>query len=108
MRRLFCQNSGKTAILSQTSTLMLAPAKLRDLKARSQKLRPVLRVGNEGITPSFLAALDEVLRIHGLVKLKFEGLKEQKKSLVPEMASATDSKVILFVGNTVTLYREPG
>lgn len=80
-------------------------ALLRELKARAQRLEPVVRVGKAGVTPGFLAALDQALEIHELVKLKFDALKEQKKTLTPEIARQTGSHLIQRVGNVAVLYR---
>jgi RNA-binding protein len=60
----------------------LSNAQIRDLKARAQRLKATLKIGKEGLSPQFLAALDEVLRHHQLVKVKFDEFKEQKKELL--------------------------
>jgi RNA-binding protein len=84
----------------------ITSARMRELKAQSQRLNPSVRVGKSGVNAAFYRTLDSALSRQQLVKLKFESLKEQKKELVPEIARLTFSRVILFVGNTVTLYRE--
>jgi len=78
---------------------------LRELKARAQKLRPVIRVGKAGLEPNLIQALDEALDQHGLVKVKLEAHKEQKKVFFQELAEQTQSRVVLAVGHTVTLWR---
>jgi RNA-binding protein len=83
----------------------LTNAQIRDLKARAQLLKPTLKIGKEGISQQFLAALDEVLKHHELVKVKFEEFKEQKKELAPQLAEKTGSHLITRVGNVVVLYR---
>jgi RNA-binding protein len=80
---------------------------LRELKARSQKLKPVVHVGHEGITDSLIAALDQALTDHGLVKVRFTDHKAERKALAAELSTRTDSRRILLVGHTVTLYRAP-
>ena len=85
--------------------LALNNAKIRELKARGQLLKPTLKVGKEGLTPPFLAALDEALKHHELLKVKFDQLKEQKKELAPLLAEKTGSHLIMRVGNVVVLYR---
>jgi len=81
---------------------------LRELKARSQKLKPVIHVGHDGITESLIAALDQALRDHGLVKVRFTDHKSDRKPLSAELATRTGSRQVLLVGHTVTLYRPPG
>lgn len=80
---------------------------LRELKARAQKLKPVIHVGHEGITESLLAALDQALADHALVKVRFTHHKPERKQLSAELATRTHSRQVLLVGHTVTLYRTP-
>lgn len=80
---------------------------LRELKARSQKLKPVIHLGHDGITDALLAALDTALSDHGLVKIRFTDHKSERKALASELTTRTNSRQILLVGHTVTLYRTP-
>ena len=80
---------------------------LRELKARSQKLKPVIHVGHEGVTDSLVAAVDQALSDHGLIKVRFTDHKSERKPLAAELASRTQSRQILLVGHTVTLFRAP-
>ena len=83
----------------------LSNAQIRDLKAKAQRLKATLKMGKEGLSPQFLAALDEVLRHHQLVKVKFDEFKEQKKELAPQLAEKSGSHLVTRIGNAVVLYR---
>ncbi|PWU10304.1 MAG: hypothetical protein C5B50_25775 [Verrucomicrobia bacterium] len=83
----------------------LTNAKIRELKAQAQRLKATLKIGKEGLSSQFLAALDEALNHHGLVKVKFEEFKEQKKELAPQLAEKSYSRLIMRVGNVAVLYR---
>ena len=83
----------------------LTNAQIRDLKAKAQRLKATLKIGKEGLSPQFLAALDEVLRYHQLVKVKFDEFKEEKKELAPQLAEKSGSHLVTRVGNVVVLYR---
>jgi RNA-binding protein len=83
----------------------LTNAKLRELKARAQLLKPTLRVGKDGLSPQFLAELDKTLQHHELIKIKFEQFKEQKKELAVSLAEKSGSQLIMRVGHVVVLYR---
>jgi RNA-binding protein len=80
-------------------------AEIRDFKAQAQRLKATLKVGKEGLSPRFLAALDDALNHHELVKVKFDDHKEEKKELAPQLAEKTGSHFITRVGNVVVLYR---
>jgi RNA-binding protein len=87
----------------------LSNAQIRDLKAQAQRLKATLKIGKEGLSPQFLAALDEVLKHRELVKVKFDEFKDQKKELTPQLAEKSRSHLITRVGNVVVLYRQkPG
>jgi RNA-binding protein len=83
----------------------LTNAQIRDLKAQAQRLKATLKIGKEGISPQFLTALDEVLKHHELVKVKFEDFKERKKELTPQLAEKSGSHLVARVGNVAVLYR---
>jgi RNA-binding protein len=83
----------------------LTNTQLRAFKAQAQRLKATLKIGKEGVSTGFLAALDEALKHHELVKVKFDGCKEQKKELSPQLAEKSGSQLVIRVGNVVVLYR---
>jgi RNA-binding protein len=83
----------------------LTNAQIRGLKAQAQRLKALLKIGKEGISPQFLAALDAALKHHELVKVKFDDFKDQKKELAPQLAQKSGSHLVTRVGNVVVLYR---
>ena len=83
----------------------LTNAQIRDLKAQAQRLKATLKIGKEGLSPQFLAALDDTLKHHELVKVKFDEFKEQKRELAPQLAEKSSSHLVTRVGNVVVLYR---
>ncbi len=78
---------------------------LAELKSRAQLLKPGIRLGKAGISANFLAELDQLLSRQSLVKVRFEGHKEERKTLADALAEATRSKLVLQVGFTATYYR---
>ena len=87
---------------------MLAPltnAEIRKLKAASQRLKATFKVGKAGLSPQFVQSVDEGLKHHELIKVKFDEFKEQKKELAPVLAEKTSSHLIMQVGNVAVLYR---
>ena len=85
----------------------LSNAVKRELKARAQRLEPLVRVGSDGMSEAFLKALDEALTAHQLVKIKFISHKEERKELLPQMAERTGSELIMQVGHVAVFYRPP-
>jgi RNA-binding protein len=80
--------------------------RLRRLKSLAQRLEPVVHLGKAGLTDGFFAALDRALDDHELVKLKFDHLKEEKKTLAPQIAARARAGIVQQVGHVLVLYRE--
>jgi RNA-binding protein len=78
---------------------------LRQLKSRAQHLKPAIHLGKAGPTPAFLTAFGEVLDRNQLVKLRFEGMKEDRKTLSKELAEMTGSVLVQQVGHTAVYFR---
>ncbi|MFM8365520.1 MAG: YhbY family RNA-binding protein [Verrucomicrobiota bacterium] len=85
----------------------MSPPKLSELKSRAQLLKPVIKLGKAGATKEFLAELEKLLELHGLVKLRFEGFKDERKTLSKELAQKTGATLVQQVGHTAVYYRAP-
>jgi RNA-binding protein len=83
----------------------LTNAQIRTFKAQAQRLKVMLKIGKDGISPQFLTALDDALKHHELVKVKFDDFKDKKKELSPQLAEKSGSHLVTRVGNVVVLYR---
>jgi RNA-binding protein len=81
--------------------------KLSELKSRAQLLKPVIKLGKAGATAEFLAELEKLLDLHSLVKLRFEGFKDERKTLSKDLAEKTGATLVQQVGHTAVYYRVP-
>lgn len=79
----------------------------RALRALGHHLKPVLQVGHAGVTPALLAALEQALHDHELVKVRIlVHAPEPKETVAQALASSTSAEVAQLLGRTVLLYRE--
>jgi RNA-binding protein len=83
----------------------LTNPQIRKLKGIAQRMEAQIKVGKQGLSDAFLAAVREELDRHELVKVKFAEHKEEKKTLAPALADRTDSHLITLVGNVAVLFR---
>lgn len=79
---------------------------IRKLKSLAQKLDPMVKVGQAGITAGFLANLEQALALHELIKVRFDAFKDEKKTLAAQMAEKTGSQLIWIVGHVAVFYRQ--
>lgn len=83
----------------------LTGAEKRALKSRAQLLEAVVRIGQAGVTEAVVASLNQALEQHALVKVRFAGFKEERRTLAPDLAQTTGSVLVQQVGNVAVFYR---
>ena len=85
---------------------MLTPREKKLIKKLSHDLKPLIRIGKNGVTPATIANIDKALTNHELIKIKYLEHKDQKKTLTRQITEETGSELINRIGNTIVLYRE--
>lgn len=87
-------------------SIVLTSAQNRFLRGIAHDLKALLQIGGKGVTPAFLAELDEVLERHELVKVKVAAEdREARDALIDEMIQASDSALVQRIGHVAVLYR---
>lgn len=84
----------------------LTAAQNRFLRGQAHDLKALLQTGGKGVTPAFLAELDEVLERHELVKVKVAAEdRETREALVSEIVGQTGAALVQRIGHVAILYR---
>ena len=84
---------------------MLTSAQRKYLRSQAHHLNPLAFVGKMGLTEGVVLAVDEVLTVHELIKVKFLEFKDQKQELAEELADAAGAELAGVIGNIAILYR---
>jgi RNA-binding protein len=82
----------------------LASYQRKALRGLANPLRPVVHIGEAGVSGAVLRALDEALLAHELVKVRLFA-PENKKATAREIADKSGAALCGLVGHTVILYR---
>jgi len=78
----------------------------RKLRALGHHLGVVVQVGQEGVTPGVLAALEQALWDHELVKVKLvSDDREMRREQIEALSFGTASEVAQVLGRTALLYK---
>jgi RNA-binding protein len=86
---------------------MLSGKDRRALRAQGHHLKPVVQIGQGGITPGLLEAIERALGDHELIKVKvLEGAPLERDEAAEELAEACKAEVAQTLGRTILLYRE--
>ena len=84
---------------------MLSSKQKRSLRRQAQTIKPLVRIGKNGVTPETIDNINLKLDDHELVKVRYNNNKEQRQELSAIIAERTHSTIIDIIGNTTTLYR---
>ncbi|MFT3762615.1 MAG: ribosome assembly RNA-binding protein YhbY [Pseudoxanthomonas sp.] len=84
----------------------LTAAQTRFLRGQAHDLKALLQTGGKGVTPAFLAELDEVLERHELVKVKVAAEdREARDALIAGIVGHTGAALVQRIGHVAILYR---
>ena len=74
------------------------------LRGLAHELRPVVQIGESGVSAGVEQALDAALGDHELVKVRLREPKD-KKAMAQQLADVSRAELCGLVGHTVILYR---
>ncbi|GAB6908162.1 conserved hypothetical protein [Desulfosarcina cetonica] len=79
----------------------------RYLRGLAHGLKPVVYVGQRGLTPALVGAMNAALDHHELVKVKFIEFKEKEKkqAMVAEIEKTVSCEMIGLIGHMATFFR---
>ena len=77
------------------------------LRGKCHALKPVVSLGQKGITQALLDELDIALNHHELVKIKLAvDDRELRAALIAELCEKSGAESVQVIGKTVSLYRQ--
>jgi len=79
----------------------------RQLKKLVHHLKPVVSVGQNGLTEGVINEVGTALDTHELIKVRLYATgKEEKRSLLEEICRKTDAELIHSIGHVAAFYRK--
>ena len=80
-------------------------ARKKQLKAQAHSLKPVIIVGQSGLTESVLKEIEITLDTHELIKIKIRADKEERNQIRDQIIADTQAELIQSIGQVVVIYR---
>ncbi len=86
--------------------MQLSEKQRRHLKGLAHPLKPVILMGNAGLTEAVIAATTQALADHELIKVRLPGMeREDRNAALALLAERTDSALVTRIGHVAVLYR---
>jgi len=77
----------------------------RHLRSAAHHLNVVVQIGKNGLTPAVVASVDEALKSHELIKVRFSGDRDEKRAFSEKLAAELQAEPVGMVGHVGIFYR---
>jgi len=91
--------------MSAAPPIELTSSQRKRLRGLAHPLHPVVQLGRGGLGEPLLAAIDQELARHELIKVRLAGEKEEKRALVAAIEERLGCASAGLVGHVVILFR---
>ena len=86
--------------------MILTKAQEKVLRTLAHGRKPIIWIGQQGLTGNVLAEIETALNHHELIKVKFRvGDREMRDALIVDLCARTGAVTVQRIGNIVALYR---
>jgi RNA-binding protein len=86
--------------------MLLKPHQIRTFRGLAHHLKPVVMVGEKGITENLLAELNRALDDHELIKVSIAGAdRADRRLMTAELCQTTGAQLVQLIGRVSVLYR---
>jgi RNA-binding protein len=77
----------------------------KKFRAQAHGLKPVIMIGQAGLTSAVLAEIELALDTHELIKIKIRAEREARKQISEKICSDTSAALIQAIGQIAVIYR---
>ena len=77
----------------------------KKLRAEAHTLKPVVMIGQSGLTAAVLAELEQTLNSHELIKVKIRAERDERKVISEKICIDTGAELIQTIGQIAVIYR---
>lgn len=86
--------------------MSLSPAQRREYRALAHNLKPVIMIGEKGLTDSLMQELDRALNDHELIKIKVASAeREARHEMITQVCTASGAELVQTIGKIAVLLR---
>ena len=84
----------------------LSNKQIRHLRALAHELKPVVIIGDKGLTQAVIDEISSALETHELIKVKVRAdEREDRQQMIDTLTRKTSSENVQRVGHIVTLFK---
>jgi len=77
----------------------------KKLRAEAHSLKPVIMIGQSGLTAAVLAEIELALDSHELIKVRIRAERDDRKLISEKICAETGAEPIQSIGQITVIYR---
>ncbi len=77
----------------------------KKLRAQAHSLKPVIMIGQAGLSAAVLAEIELALNVHELIKVRIRAEREDRKLISEKICTDTGAELIQGIGQIIVIYR---
>lgn len=77
----------------------------KKLRAQAHGLKPVIMIGQAGLTAAVLAEIELALDSHELIKVRIRAEREDRKQITEKICADTGAALVQTIGQIAVIYR---
>ncbi|MDH5710275.1 MAG: ribosome assembly RNA-binding protein YhbY [Gammaproteobacteria bacterium] len=86
--------------------MSLLKSQIKYLRSLAHNIKPIVTIGQNGITDNVIAELEGALNFHELVKIKLANdERNDRKEMIRLLCEKTSAEVVQTIGKTATFFR---
>lgn len=87
--------------------MTLSPKTRQQLKAKAHKLKPVVLLGNHGLTDAVKKEIDQALTVHELIKIRIPIQdRDERRAALEEICTSLNAEPVQSIGHIAVLFRK--
>jgi RNA-binding protein len=80
---------------------------VKELAGQVHKLKPIVMIGNKGLTDAVQSEIDQALEHHELIKVRITGGdKEYRESIIEQVCATQKAILVKKIGHIFAIYRK--
>ena len=84
---------------------MMTPERKKQMRAIGHHLKPIVIIGDQGMSTGLLEELNRALNDHELIKVKIRAERDTRKNLITSLCEETGAHCVQSTGSMALLFR---
>lgn len=102
-----CHKSYKVKYTVFSVKRVMSKKTIKELASQVHSLKPVVMIGNKGLTEAVQAEINEALEHHELIKIRISGGdRDVREDIINKVCTEQKAKLVKKIGHIFAIYRK--